>query len=164
ATFPKYLLAIILSLASLTTPSPLILSLTQYFHTILPNIPYKLFLIFFILLTFILPNQPLNSLIKISLPLLTLIYPLPITLIFLILIPPFIPTKPIPQQIPLIILPIQSILTLITTQPSIPISFIHHLPLKQYSLQSFPIPLLPTLLPYIITYFLKQSNILYQKQ
>ena len=163
-TFGKYLLGIIVSLACLTTACGLIVSVSEYFHRILPKIPYKVFVIFFILVSFILANQGLNSVIKMSVPVLSVIYPVAITVILLILIARFIPTKRIAQQIPLIIVAIESILSLITTQGWIRISFIDGLPLKEYSLEWFPIAVVATLVGYMISYFVKQSNIVYQKE
>lgn len=163
-TFGKYLLGIIVSLACLTTACGLIVSVSEYFHRILPKIPYKVFVIFFILVSFILANQGLNSVIKMSVPVLSVIYPVAITVILLILIARFIPTKRIAQQIPLIIVAIESILSLITTQGWIRISFIDDLPLKEYSLEWFPIAVVATLVGYMISYFVKQSNIVYQKE
>ena len=92
---------------------------TEYYQDTL----YKVFVIFFILVSFILANQGLNSVIKMSVPVLSVIYPVAITVILLILIARFIPTKRIAQQIPLIIVAIESILSLITTQGWIRISF-----------------------------------------
>ena len=114
-------------------------------------------MIFFILVSFILANQGLNSVIKMSVPVLSVIYPVAITVILLILIARFIPTKRIAQQI-LIIVAIESILSLITTQGWIRISFIDDLPLKEYSLEWFPIAVVATLVGYMISYFVKQSN------
>ena len=119
-------------------------------------------MIFFILVSFILANQGLNSVIKMSVPVLSVIYPVAITVILLILIARFIPTKRIAQQIPLIVA-IESILSLITTQGWIRISFIDDLPLKEYSLEWFPIAVVATLVGYMISYFVKQSNIVYQR-
>ena len=121
-------------------------------------------MVFFILVSFILANQGLNSVIKMSVPVLSVIYPVAITVILLILIARFIPTKRIAQQIPLIIVAIESILSLITTQGWIRISFIDSLPLKEYSLEWFPIAVVATLVGYMISYFVKQSNIVYQKE
>ena len=163
-TFGKYLLGIIVSLACLTTACGLIVSVSEYFHRIIPKIPYKVFVVFFILVSFILANQGLNSVIKMSVPVLSVIYPVAITVILLILIARFIPTKRIAQQIPLIIVAIESILSLITTQGWIRISLIDSLPLKEYSLEWFPIAVVATLVGYMISYFVKQSNIVYQKE
>ncbi|MDU7764024.1 MAG: branched-chain amino acid ABC transporter substrate-binding protein, partial [Staphylococcus sp.] len=62
------------------------------------------------------------------------------------------------------IVAIESILSLITTQGWIRISLIDSLPLKEYSLEWFPIAVVATLVGYMISYFVKQSNIVYQKE
>lgn len=163
-TFGKYLLGIIVALACLTTACGLIVSVSQYFHRILPKIPYKVYVIIFTLISFILANQGLNSVITMSVPVLSIVYPIAITVVLLILIARFVPTKPIAQQIPLVVIAIESILSLITTQGWIKISFIDHLPLKHYSLEWFPIAVIATIVGYIVSYFVKQKTIAYQKE
>ncbi|MDI9230111.1 branched-chain amino acid-like transporter carrier protein BrnQ3 [Staphylococcus caprae] len=163
-TFGKYLLGIIVALACLTTACGLIVSVSQYFHRILPKIPYKVYVIIFTLISFILANQGLNSVITMSVPVLSIVYPIAITVVLLILIARFVPTKPIAQQIPLVVIAIESILSLITTQGWIKISFIDHLPLKHYSLEWFPIAVVATIIGYIVSYFVKQKTIAYQKE
>ena len=79
----------------------------------------------------------------------------------------FIPTKPIAQQIPLLIVAIESIFSLITTQGWFKISFIDHLPLKQHSLEWFHLNGFQSrcnYLGFIISYFVKQDFIVYQKE
>ena len=101
---------------------------------------------------------------KRQVPVLSIVYPIAITVVLLILVARFIPTKPIAQQIPLLIVAIESILSLITTQGWFKISFIDHLPLKQHSLEWFPIAVIATIFGYIISYFVKQDFIVYQKE
>ncbi|MBF2260429.1 branched-chain amino acid-like transporter carrier protein BrnQ3 [Staphylococcus capitis] len=163
-TFGKYLLGIIVALACITTACGLIVSVSQYFHRVFPKISYKVYVILFTLISFIIANQGLNSVISMSVPVLSIVYPIAITVVLLILVARFIPTKPIAQQIPLLIVAIESILSLITTQGWFKISFIDHLPLKQHSLEWFPIAVIATILGYIISYFVKQDFIVYQKE
>lgn len=163
-TFGKYLLGIIVALACLTTACGLIVSVSQYFHRIFPKISYKIYVMLFTLISFIIANQGLNSVISMSVPVLSIVYPIAITVVLLILVARFIPTKPIAQQFPLLIIAIESILSLITTQGWFKISFIDHLPLKLYSLEWFPIAVVATILGYVISAFVKQKPIIYQKE
>jgi LIVCS family branched-chain amino acid:cation transporter len=63
-------------------------------------------------------------------------------MIILILLARFIPTKPIAQQIPIIIVSLVSIVSTINTLGLIKLNVINHLPLKQYSLEWLPIAII----------------------
>ncbi|PTE41622.1 branched-chain amino acid-like transporter carrier protein BrnQ3 [Staphylococcus equorum] len=163
-TFGKYLLGIIVALACLTTACGLIVSVSEYFHRILPKISYKVYVIGFTLISFILANQGLNSVITMSVPVLSIVYPVAITSVLLILIARFVPTKPIAQQIPVAIVSIVSILSVVHTQGWIKMSFIDSLPLKDYSLEWFPIAVVTTIIGYIVATMVKnQKPIVYEK-
>lgn len=162
--FGKYLLGIIVALACLTTACGLIVSVSQYFHRVFPKISYKIYTIFFTVISFILANLGLNSVIGMSVPVLSIIYPVAITMVLLILIARFIPTKPIAQQIPLIVVSIVSILSVISTNGWVKMPFIDALPLKQYSLEWLPIAAIATIIGYIVAKFVKQNHIVYQKE
>ncbi|MEB0065235.1 branched-chain amino acid transport system II carrier protein, partial [Pseudomonas sp. RTC3] len=81
----------------------------------------------------------------------SVVYPIAITVVLLILIARFIPTKRIAQQVPLVIVTIESILSLITTQGWFKLPFIDNLPLKHYSLEWFPIAVIATIIGYTIS-------------
>ena len=103
--FGKYLLGIIVALACLTTACGLIVSVSQYFNRIFPKVSYKAYTIFFTLISFILANLGLNVVISMSVPVLSVIYPIAITVVLLILLARFIPTKPIAKyQLQLLVL------------------------------------------------------------
>lgn len=163
--FGKYLLGIIVALACLTTACGLIVSVSEYFNRIFPRISYKTYVILFTLVSFILANQGLNSVITMSVPVLSIVYPIAITSVLLILLARFIPTKPIAQQIPVAVVSIISILSVIHTQGWIKLSFIGNLPLKDYSLEWFPIAVITTIIGYIVApLFKKQKTIVYEKE
>ncbi|WP_285489890.1 branched-chain amino acid-like transporter carrier protein BrnQ3 [Staphylococcus haemolyticus] len=162
--FGKYLLGIIVALACLTTACSLIVSVSQYFNRIFPKVSYKAYTIFFTLISFILANLGLNAVISMSVPVLSVIYPIAITVVLLILLARFIPTKPIAQQIPIAVISIVSILSVISTNGWVKMSFIDALPLKQYSLEWFPIAVIATIIGYIVAKFVKQDYIIYQKE
>ena len=82
----KYLLGIIVALACLTTACGLIVSVSQYFYSIFSKISYKVYVIGFTIISFILANLGLNSVINMSVPVLSIIYPVAITMIILILL------------------------------------------------------------------------------
>ena len=98
-----------------------------------------------------------------SVPVLSVIYPIAITVVLLILLARFIPTKPIAQQIPIAVISIVSILSVISTNGWVKMSFIEALPLKQYSLEWFPIAVVATIIGYVVAKFVNQDHIVYQK-
>ncbi|WP_436881592.1 branched-chain amino acid-like transporter carrier protein BrnQ3 [Staphylococcus gallinarum] len=164
-TFGKYLLGIIVALACLTTACGLVVAVSEYFHRIFPKLSYKAYVIIFTIISFILANQGLNSVITMSVPVLSIVYPVAITIILLILLARLIPTKPIAQQIPIAIVSIISVLSVIHTQGWLKLNFIDSLPLKQYSLEWFPIAVIFTIIGYIVAAFVKkQSPIVYEKE
>ena len=164
-TFGKYLLGIIVALACLTTACGLVVAVAEYFHRIFPKLSYNTYVIIFTIISFILANQGLNSVITMSVPVLSIVYPVAITIILLILLARLIPTKPIAQQIPIAIVSIISVLSVIHTQGWLKLNFIDSLPLKQYSLEWFPIAVIFTIIGYIVAAFVKkQSPIVYEKE
>ncbi|MBZ8171722.1 branched-chain amino acid transport system II carrier protein [Staphylococcus cohnii] len=163
--FGKYLLGIIVALACLTTACGLIVSVSEYFNRIFPRISYKTYVILFTLVSFILANQGLNSVITMSVPVLSIVYPVAITSVLLILIARFVPTKPIAQQIPVTVVSIVSILSVVHTQGWIKLGLIDNLPLKDYSLEWFPIAVITTIIGYIVApLFKKQKTIVYETE
>lgn len=161
----KYLLGIIVALACLTTACGLIVAVSQYFNSIFPKISYKLYVILFTTVSFLLANLGLNAAIQLSVPVLSIVYPIAITVVLLILLARYIPTKPIAQRIPVIIVTIVSILSMAHTEGWITLNFIESLPFHEYSLEWFPISVIATIIGYIVSYFTsKQEVIVYEKE
>lgn len=82
-TFGSVLLAVILILACLTTSIGLITACGEYFHTLIPKVSYKAFVVFFSLFSFVIGNFGLANIIKFSIPVLMFLYPLAVTLMLL---------------------------------------------------------------------------------
>ncbi|MBD6953982.1 branched-chain amino acid ABC transporter substrate-binding protein, partial [Staphylococcus aureus] len=137
---------------------------SEYFHRIVPKVSYKAFVLVFILMSFIIANQGLNAVISMSIPVLSIVYPVAITVVLLILIAKFIPTKRISQQIPVIIVFILSIFSVISKLGWLKINFIESLPLRAYSLEWFPVAIIATILGYLVGIFVKQDPIKYQQE
>ncbi|GAB3796284.1 branched-chain amino acid transport system II carrier protein [Virgibacillus kimchii] len=87
-TFGSILLAIVITLACLTTSIGLIVANAEYFHTLLPKISYKKLVVFFTVLTFGIANFGLANIITFSVPVLMFLYPLAIVLMLLTFISP----------------------------------------------------------------------------
>lgn len=77
------LLAAIFTLACLTTCVGLITSISQYFSGLLKNVSYKTLVLGITGFSFVVCNQGLNTILSISMPVLTAIYPVAIVLIVL---------------------------------------------------------------------------------
>ncbi|WP_164214410.1 branched-chain amino acid transport system II carrier protein [Virgibacillus sp. YIM 98842] len=87
-TFGSILLAVVITLACLTTAIGLIVANAEYFHTLLPKISYKTLVVFFSVLTFVIANFGLANIITFSVPVLMFLYPLAIVLMLLTFISP----------------------------------------------------------------------------
>ena len=79
----KALLAIIVFLACLTTSVGLITACAEYFNRILPRVSYFQFATLFTVISCLLANVGLSAIVKLSIPMLMLLYPLTIALILL---------------------------------------------------------------------------------
>ena len=82
-TFGTVMLAAIIILACLTTSIGLITACGEYFNTLFPKISYKVFVLFFSLLSFTIANFGLANIINYSIPVLMFLYPLAIVLMLL---------------------------------------------------------------------------------
>ncbi len=87
-TFGTVMLAAIIILACLTTSIGLITACGEYFNTLFPKISYKVFVLFFSLLSFTIANFGLANIINYSIPVLMFLYPLAIVLMLLTFLSP----------------------------------------------------------------------------
>ncbi|MGG3834380.1 branched-chain amino acid transport system II carrier protein [Geobacillus thermocatenulatus] len=79
----KVLLGVIVTLACLTTAVGLVAACAQYFQSLTPSISYRTYVTTLIVFSFLMSNLGLNELISISVPVLTMLYPLAIVLVSL---------------------------------------------------------------------------------
>ncbi|MBP2079513.1 branched-chain amino acid transport system II carrier protein [Oceanobacillus polygoni] len=86
--FGSVMLAVMIILACLTTAIGLITANAEYFNTLFPKISYKVLVIFFSTLTFIIANFGLANIITFSIPVLMFLYPLAIVLMLLTFVSP----------------------------------------------------------------------------
>lgn len=82
-TFGLVLLAIVIILACLTTAIGLVTACGEYFHTLLPKVSYKVFVIIFTVFCFVVANFGLANIITYSIPVLMFLYPLAVVLMLL---------------------------------------------------------------------------------
>jgi len=79
----KVMLSIIIILACLTTSIGLMTACGEYFHTLFSKISYKMWVVFFSAVSFVVANFGLSNIIHFSIPVLMLLYPLAVALMLL---------------------------------------------------------------------------------
>lgn len=82
-TFGSLLLAVIITLACLTTAVGLIVANAEFFHKLIPSIGYKTFVAIFAIFSLVVTNAGLSNIITYSIPVLMFLYPLAIVMIIL---------------------------------------------------------------------------------
>ncbi|WP_066066726.1 branched-chain amino acid transport system II carrier protein [Neobacillus soli] len=82
-TLGTVMLSIIIILACLTTSIGLMTACGEYFHTLLPKVSYKRWVVFFSVVSFVVANFGLSNIIHFSIPVLMLLYPLAVVLMLL---------------------------------------------------------------------------------
>src|SRR5699024_8943586 len=87
-TIGSVLLAVMIILACLTTAIGLITANAEYFNTLFPKVSYKVLVVFFSIITFIVANFGLANIIAFSIPVLMFLYPLAIVLMLLTFLSP----------------------------------------------------------------------------
>ena len=87
-TFGTSLLAVIITLACLTTAIGLTVANAEYFHKLTPKISYKTYVVIFSVFSLVVTNAGLANIITYSIPVLMFLYPLAIVLIILAFLSP----------------------------------------------------------------------------
>ncbi|WP_341202236.1 branched-chain amino acid transport system II carrier protein [Planomicrobium okeanokoites] len=87
-TFGQLLLAVIITLACLTTAVGLIVANAGFFNKLAPVIDYKIYVVIFSVFSLIVTNAGLANIIAFSIPVLLFLYPLAIVLIMLAFLSP----------------------------------------------------------------------------
>ncbi|MFP5114815.1 branched-chain amino acid transport system II carrier protein [Bacillaceae bacterium C204] len=82
-TVGTVMLSVIILLACLTTSIGLMSACGEYFHMLIPKVSYKMWVLFFSLVSFVIANFGLSNIINFSIPVLMLLYPLAIALMLL---------------------------------------------------------------------------------
>ena len=90
--FGAVIIALIFTLACLTTCVGLLASISHYFSTLIPRLTYRRWVILWTLISFVLANIGLDGILKYNIPVLTAIYPVSIMLIVLALCERFVGT------------------------------------------------------------------------
>ena len=82
-TFGALLIAVIITLACLTTAVGLIVANSEFFHKLTPKVSYKVYVVIFSVFSLVVANAGLSNIITYSIPVLMFLYPLAIVLIIL---------------------------------------------------------------------------------
>lgn len=148
--FGPILLGAIVLLACLTTGTGLIVSVSEYFNSILPKVPYKVWVILFVLISFGLANQGLDQVIATSIPILSIIYPIAMTTVLLLIVTYFVPSPRLALQIPVYLVTALSILSVVHRNGWLELNFLESLPLFSYSFEWIPFMIAGYILGYLI--------------
>lgn len=166
--FGVFILATIVFLACLTTCVGLIVAVAEYFNKLIPKLSYKAWAAIWTLVSLVLANQGLSTIIQGSVPVLMILYPIAMTVVALVIITYFVPSPKLSMQVPVYLISVVSILALVYRSEYFGVAALEKLPLQV--LESLPlfstqfewIPLL--VIGYIIGYILgsKQEKIVYE--
>ena len=148
--FGPILLGVIVFLACITTGTGLIVSVSEYFNSILPKVPYKLWVVVFTLISFGLANQGLDQVISTSVPILSIIYPIAMTTVLLLILTYFVPSPRLALQIPVYLVTALSILSVLHRNGWLEFNFLESLPLFSYSFEWIPFMIVGYILGYLI--------------
>lgn len=149
-TFGPVLLGVIVFLACITTGTGLIVSVSEYFNSILPKVPYKVWVVLFVLISFGLANQGLDQVIATSVPILSIIYPIAMTTVVLLILTYFIPSPRLSLQIPVYLVTALSIISVIHRNGWLEMNWLESLPLFSYSFEWIPFMIVGYILGYLI--------------
>lgn len=97
--YGTFILGLIFVLACFNTCVGLVTSISQFFHQIMPKISYHQFVLILVIWSFALSTIGLNGILKYSVPVLILLYPISITLIILTLTEPLLHHSKLSYQV-----------------------------------------------------------------
>ena len=167
-SFGVFVLATIVFLACLTTCVGLIVSVSEYFHELIPRVSYVAWVSIFILISLVLANQGLSTIIQGSVPVLMILYPIAMTVISLVIFTYFVPSPRLALQIPVYTVSIISILAVIfrseyfgiSALEVLPLEVLEYLPLFAAEFEWIPILIVGYIIGYVIGS--KQPKIVYE--
>lgn len=151
--FGGYLLGVIVFLACLTTGVGLVVAVSEHFSKLIPKVNYGVWAFIFTFVSFILANQGLSTIIKGSVPVLLILYPIAMTVLVLLIVTYFVKSPRLSLQIPVYVVAVVSILTVIERNEYIgssALSFLQKLPLYSAQFEWIPIMIIGYALGYII--------------
>ena len=155
-----FLLAIIFTLACLTTCVGLITSISQYFSTLTNKLSYRQWTFLIVGFSFVVCNQGLTMILSISVPVLNAIYPISIVLIVLGLLHKWIKDNPYIYPVTIACVGVISVVYALD-ELALPLGFItkacHYLPFYSFGMGWVVVALLCMMLS-VAAYKLKGAN------
>lgn len=152
------LLAIIFTLACITTSVGLLTSCSQYFSKLFPKISYKVFIKIFTISSLILANMGLNKILLVSEPILNIIYPVALVLIILGILDGYINGEKIYYRNIVLFTGITSLLSTLVDLDLLKNNFltmlVKNLPFYEVGLSWIT----PAVLAFILSYIIKKKN------
>ncbi|WP_124059013.1 branched-chain amino acid transport system II carrier protein [Vaginisenegalia massiliensis] len=146
------LLGTIVFLACLTTSTGLIAAVSEYFHSLFPRLSYEAYAVIFTLLSLVLANQGLDQVIKTSVPILSILYPISISVIVLIIVASLWPTSRLSLQVPLALVSLLSLFTVLQRFSIIDFAWLKQLPLYESQLEWLPVLVIGYIVGYGLGY------------
>lgn len=111
--FGQVFLGAMVILTCFTTTVGLIVSTGEFFEELFPKYSYKVYATVFSLIGFGISNLGLNTVIKVSLPVLLILYPITIIMVVLIILNKFIPLSKVGMQLTVGLTVLVSVLTVL---------------------------------------------------
>ncbi|WP_225747753.1 branched-chain amino acid transport system II carrier protein [Eikenella sp. Marseille-P7795] len=135
-SFGRILFGTIVTLACLTTSVGLVTAVGEFFYGLFPRISYRAYVVSLTLVSFILANQGLSTVISKSVPVLMVLYPIAMTILLLLLIDNFV--RPLPVLSHRLAAGLVTIISILSVAGA---EFIKQLPLQAFSLEWLPFAL-----------------------
>lgn len=143
-------LGLVVLLACITTATGLISSVASYLHGLLPQLSYRGLAIGITVVSCILANLGLNQILKISTPMLEIVYPITITIVFALLVLRWIPGSKLSMQLAIAVVTIISILSTLARHGMPGFQWLTALPLFEMQLEWLPFMIIALLIGRII--------------
>lgn len=158
-SFGTILLGAIVFLACLTTATGLIVAVSEYFNSLFPQIAYKTLAILFTFISLILANQGLDQVITTSVPILNVLYPVAISTVLLLAFTFFVPSPQLSLQMPILLVTVESLLSVAHKSGWLPFAWLEILPLYNYQLEWIPLLVIGYIIGYLAGF--KQPRVIY---
>ncbi|MCI5775841.1 MAG: branched-chain amino acid transport system II carrier protein [Aerococcus sp.] len=131
-------LGLVVFLACLTTATGLISAVASYFHGLMPKISYRLLAIIITFIAFVLANLGLNQILAISSPILSILYPITITIVLLLLFLRWVNGPKLTIQLAITFVTVVSVPTTLSRLGLPGLQWLAYLPLFELQLEWLP--------------------------
>ena len=119
--YAQWFLALMVSMTCFTTTVGLIVSCSEFFQERFPQLSYKHYALLFTLIGLAVANLGLNAIIRFSVPVLQLLYPITIVLVVLIIAHKFIPLAKLGMQLTVLLVGLTALADVIAQHFALPL-------------------------------------------